>query len=94
MRNNYRPKTQTQISADKALKDMFSVKKQTNASCVTTYSKYSGPRRQYKKKESIYIDLKLIAIILLAVISAGSFTYSFYTNFVKKPEPRIIEGID
>ena len=94
MKTNYRPKTQTQVRADQALKDMFSVKRQTRASCTTTYSNYSGSRPQFKKKKSVDIDLRLLTVILLMITSAGSFTYSFHANFIKKPKPRIIEGID
>lgn len=94
MKTNYRPKTQTQVRADQALKDMFSVKRQTRASCTTTYSNYSGSRPQFKKKKSVDIDLTLLIVILITVLSMSSFMYSTHVNFIAKPKPRIIEGID
>lgn len=94
MKTNYKPKTQTQIRADKALKDMFSVKRQTTSSCTTTYSTYSGSRPKFKKKKSIDIDLTLLILILITVLSMGSVVYSTHVNFIAKPQPRIIEGID
>ena len=94
MKTNYRPKSQTQLRADQALKDMFSVKRQTNASCTTTYSTYSGSRPQFKKKKSIDIDLTLLIVILIAVLSVGGAMYSPHVNSIAKPQQRIIEGID
>jgi len=94
MKNAHKIKTQTQVRADQALKDMFSVKRQTSSYSTTTYSNYSGSRPKFKKKQSVDLDLTLLIVILITILSMVSFTYSAHTNFIAKPKPRIIEGID
>jgi len=90
MKSNYKPKTHTQIGADKALEEMFSRKVQSKTS-VKSYSRYSGANPQ--KNKDITVDKSVIFAVLLTISSGILLTYTAYKLF-KPKEVRILKEID
>lgn len=92
MKKDPRVKSQTQRAAADAISEMMKANRVKKATWKPPKASYKvTKKKRLKVKASVDLEtLKLIGLILLSIFAISIASYSFYSNFIYKPEVRII----
>lgn len=92
MKTDPRVKSQTQRAAADAISEMVKANRVKKATWKPPKATYKvTKKKRLKVKASVDLEtLKLIGLILLSIFAISIASYSFYSNFIYKPEVRII----
>lgn len=92
MKTDPRIKSQTQRAADDAISEMMKANRVKKATWKPPKASYKvTKKKRLKVKASVDLEaLKLIGLVIFAAFMTCLASYSFYSNFIYKPELRII----
>ena len=93
MKTDPRVKSQTQRAADDAIIEMMRANRVKKATWKPPKASYKvTKKKRIKVKASIDVEtLKLAGLVTLAISMICVASYSFYSNFIYKPEIRILD---
>ena len=93
MKTDPRVKSQTQRAADDAISEMMKANRVKKATWKPPKASYKVTKKQrLKVKASVDVEtLKLAGLVIFAIFMTCLASYSFYSNFIYKPEVKILK---
>ena len=93
MKTDPRVKSQTQRAADDAISEMMKANRVKKATWKPPKASYKVTKnRRLKVKASVDVEtLKLAGLVIFAIFMTCLASYSFYSNFIYKPEVKILK---
>lgn len=93
MKTDPRVKSQTQRAADDAIVEMMKANRKPKPVWKPPKASYKvTKKKRLKVKVSVDLEtLKIVGSIILATLMIGLLSYSIYSNFIYKPDIKILD---